>query len=75
MYIMRQVCEWYWRNDDEEGFVEDYTLSIQNGEEMSEDEEGGGEGEGGRDPDISYVTFLEGCRSQRGQSTMQVCVC
>ena len=54
-----------------QGFVEDYTFSIEDGEEGEEVEEV-------RDIDsesgehITYATFLEGTRSQRGQNSIKV---
>ena len=44
-----------------QGFIEDYTLSIQNGEEQSDEEdERGGDGDS-----ISFVTLLEVCTFSR----------
>jgi hypothetical protein len=71
--VFAPVCAALFENDDIvdarpfQGFVEDYTMSIQDGEETSDDE-GGSDGEG-----ISYVPLLEGTRSQRGQSSFKIC--
>ena len=72
---VRMCFEWYWRNDDDEGFVEDYSLSIEDGEDESDS--GGDSGseldEAEAHPgSLSYVTLLEGRRSQRGQPAMAV---
>ena len=68
------VFEWYWRNDDEEGFVEDYTLSIQDGDDDTSDDQEEGECVSGVGGGITYVNVLEGSRSQLGQGRMKLCV-
>ena len=50
--------------------MEDYTLSIQEGGDSSDD---AGEGKGAdMDSYVSYVTFVEGTRSHLGEHTIQV---
>lgn len=45
-------------------------MSIQDGEEHSDDEEGGSDAGA---ENINYVALLEGTRSQRGQSSIKIC--
>lgn len=54
-----------------QGFVEEFTLSIQDGEENSDGEGPGNDVNGAGE--ISYVALLEGTRSHSGQSSVRVC--